>query len=59
MRDAIKKWWNREWSAWALENRVNVYNNDTSGKPSASYEVHRRESNDGRVEYRTIKKFKV
>ena len=59
MRDYISKWWNRKWSNWELNERVNVFNKKETQRPSASYEIYRRESNDGRVEYRTVKKFKV
>ena len=57
MRDLIKKWWNRTWTNWEFDSENKVFLTEVSKRPNAVYEVYKRTSNDGLVEYKKIRKF--
>jgi hypothetical protein len=57
MKNKILKWWNREWSNWTFEIENRVYNTGESTRPIECYEVYKRTSNDGLVEFKKVKKF--
>ena len=57
MLDTIKKWWNRKWSNWEFDSETKVFETELHKRPNAVYEVHKRISNDGIVEFKKIKKY--
>jgi hypothetical protein len=56
MRDKIIKWWNREWSNWEIykEDYKQDINYETNWKMITTL---RRTSNDGLIQYKTIRNY--
>lgn len=56
MKDIIKKWWNRTWSDWHFEMENREFSYITDNHPSAVYEIYKRTSNDGLVQFKKVRK---
>lgn len=55
MKDLILKWWNREWSNWEHCEERRIYLTQNCDRPHTIYDIYKRVSNDGLVQYKKIK----
>lgn len=56
MYDKLVKWWNRTWSNWEFYETIKVYGTGRNTYPVEIYDIYKRTSNDGLVEYKKIYK---
>ena len=56
MKNLILRWWFRKWSNWEFDGVHEVFTDDYSKRPIATYDMYKSTSSDGLARYKRVRR---